>query len=170
MAPTPKRYVLEEGGEALTIPEWAARAGLHPTTLYCRLAAGESLRTALGPPRPAGGPKGPRPRKPRACAVCGAKPATSSSRSGRCEDCAGLYMRSPPGSIDSTTPYTEDLACQRFVAKHPDGATLDEVGEMLGVTRERVRQIEAKALAHFRRRALIAGLPIEALELLERAS
>lgn len=33
-----------------------------------------------------------------------------------------------------------------FVDEHPEGATLEAVGAVWGVTRERVRQIEAKAL------------------------
>lgn len=44
------------------------------------------------------------------------------------------------------TPYEEDEACQRFVADHPGGATLGEIAEYMGVTRERVRQIEFGAL------------------------
>lgn len=38
-----------------------------------------------------------------------------------------------------------------FIDKHPDGATLEEVGEVLGITRERVRQIEFSALRKLRR-------------------
>lgn len=33
-----------------------------------------------------------------------------------------------------------------FVAEHPDGAPLEVIGETLGVTRERARQLEARAL------------------------
>lgn len=36
--------------------------------------------------------------------------------------------------------------CYAFVDSHPSGATLDEVGQALGVCRERIRQIEAVAL------------------------
>lgn len=44
------------------------------------------------------------------------------------------------------TPWECDAAAQRFVAEHPGGATLDEVGEFFGISRERVRQIEVQAL------------------------
>lgn len=42
--------------------------------------------------------------------------------------------------------YELDTRCQRLVAEHPDGMDLRVVGEYLGITRERVRQIELKAL------------------------
>lgn len=41
--------------------------------------------------------------------------------------------------------YADDLDAQRFVASHPDGATRDEVGVALGLTREGVREIEKRA-------------------------
>lgn len=40
-----------------------------------------------------------------------------------------------------------DLHCAwEFVRRHPAGATLAEVGRVMGLTRERVRQIEKAAL------------------------
>ena len=42
--------------------------------------------------------------------------------------------------------YEEDQRCQHFVGSHPGGATLGEIAAYLGVTRERVRQIECQAL------------------------
>lgn len=42
--------------------------------------------------------------------------------------------------------YEDDCYAQRFVEAHPHGATLDEVGDALGIVRERVRQIEEQAL------------------------
>ena len=37
---------------------------------------------------------------------------------------------------------------ERFIDEHPGGATLEEVGAAFGLTRERVRQIEQRAIAH----------------------
>lgn len=39
----------------------------------------------------------------------------------------------------------------KLVRDHPDGMTLEEIGEILGVTRERIRQIELIALDKLRR-------------------
>ena len=46
----------------------------------------------------------------------------------------------------------------RFGIGGVDAMTLEQVGEQLGVTRERDRQIEAKALAKLRRSKLMRSL------------
>jgi RNA polymerase primary sigma factor len=46
----------------------------------------------------------------------------------------------------------------RFGIGKPDGQTLEEIGQRFGVTRERIRQIEEKALAKLRRRRIAAQL------------
>jgi hypothetical protein len=51
----------------------------------------------------------------------------------------------------SVLQWEDDPWAQTFVEEHPGGATLEEVAEVLGVTRERVRQIESKALRKLRR-------------------
>lgn len=82
--------------------------------------------------------------KRAACNVCGdEKLASALSRSGgTCMSC-----RVDAGAaVDATTRYEDDPIARRFVVLHPFGATLDEVGAMFGVTRERIRQIEERAL------------------------
>lgn len=47
----------------------------------------------------------------------------------------------------STVKRDESDSCTLdVVARHPDGLTLDLVGSKLGIVRERVRQIESRAL------------------------
>ena len=44
--------------------------------------------------------------------------------------------------VDHMTPWADDDRCWYVVTCHPDGLTLEQVGDMIGVSRERVRQIE----------------------------
>lgn len=48
--------------------------------------------------------------------------------------------------IDNDTPWEEDDRAWYVVACHPGGLTLDQLGQLYGVTRERIRQIESSAL------------------------
>lgn len=48
--------------------------------------------------------------------------------------------------IDPDLCYENDPEAQRFVAEHPNGATLEEIAELFGTTRERIRQVEEAAL------------------------
>lgn len=41
----------------------------------------------------------------------------------------------------------EQTCALGVAAQHPDGITLEKIGELLGLTRERVRQLEDKAIA-----------------------
>ncbi len=99
------------------------------------------------------------------CVVCGER-FVRLPRTRRCHGCA--HQRTPSALIDSITPYEGDARCQYVVQCHPDGLTLEEIGDLLGLTRERIRQIEHRALLNFRRRALLAGIREEdVLEMLE---
>lgn len=57
-----------------------------------------------------------------------------------------------------STRYVDDIETQLFVNAFPGGATLEEIGEFLGVTRERVRQMEADALRSLAMRLRLAGV------------
>lgn len=111
------------------------------------------------------------------CVECGARELLTSARASQRKICRhdadGVYRSrkasevdvdaharasearmSKRGYIDPSTRYEDDVDAQEFVSRHPDGATLDQVAEAFGVTRERARQIEEGALHKiFRRRA-----------------
>jgi hypothetical protein len=97
------------------------------------------------------------PRMTTTCPVCG---GTKPRFFMRCDDCLGVHVQ-PGALIDAITPYASDVAAQLFVAHFGDGATLEDIGDALGVTRERVRQIEQVALRHLRARAKLAGISRE---------
>lgn len=103
----------------------------------------------------------------RACAVCGGA-ADPRSRTGRCAEHHGEFVhvvgpRAHLRTISLHLPYSEDTVAQRFVEEHPDGGTLEECGAAFGVTRERIRQIEARALERLRKRCQLAGIAAEDL-------
>lgn len=88
------------------------------------------------------------------CAICGDVVDRGQKR---CRGCARIHVI-PGARIDSFTRYDDDAECQRFVADHPDGAPLEEIGEAMGLTRERIRQIEEVALRRFASRLRFAGI------------
>lgn len=65
-----------------------------------------------------------------------------------------IDMDAEPGGPMSWTwdvlSWREDPWAQAFVRAHPEGGSLEEVGMALGVTRERVRQLEESALMKLR--------------------
>lgn len=64
--------------------------------------------------------------------------------------CGKLVRTGKPFDPWSDLEWEEHEEARQIVAGHPDGMTLEEVGAVLGVTRERVRQIEAVALRKLR--------------------
>ena len=80
---------------------------------------------------------------------------------------AHLDPNAKPGAPRSWTwellEWEDDPGAQAFLASHPGGATLEEVAAALGVTRERVRQIEALALRKCRREAQRLGVSFDAM-------
>lgn len=57
-----------------------------------------------------------------------------------------------------TLSYEDDIEAQLFVSAFPQGATLEMVGEWLGVSRERVRQMEGEALVSLARELRRRGI------------
>lgn len=53
--------------------------------------------------------------------------------------------------LESLTLREYKVVCMRFGVDMPTEYTLEEVGQVFGVTRERIRQIEAKALRKLKR-------------------
>jgi RNA polymerase primary sigma factor len=60
--------------------------------------------------------------------------------------------------LTQLTPREEKILRMRFGVGENEGRTLEEVGQVFRLTRERIRQIEAKALAKLRRPARLARL------------
>ena len=70
------------------------------------------------------------------------------------------WIRRSENLVDKETPYERDVACQLFVQTFGSSATLDMIAEALGISRERVRQIELEALRKLRE----AGLSVFGLD------
>lgn len=83
--------------------------------------------------------------------VIGANPKTAT-----CERHRSIRKASGLILIDKTTRYENDVACQLFVSVFAGGATLEAIAEAIGVSRERVRQIEEEAIRKLRAAGLSA--------------
>lgn len=75
------------------------------------------------------------------------------------------YLRRLAGAQMSTgrpmaacPSWDEDAIARELVARNPDGLGLDQIGEHLGLSRERVRQVEARALEQLRHALEAEGL------------
>jgi hypothetical protein len=64
-----------------------------------------------------------------------------------------VKSKKPPSNVWKELEWEEHLDAMELVCKNPDGMTLEEVGDIIGVTRERVRQIEVVAI-----RKLLTGV------------
>lgn len=96
-----------------------------------------------------------RKRQTYLCA-CGTPTLT---RGARCYACRWGKDKAVAARLDM--PWHLDAQSQEFVETHLSGATLEEIGEELGLTRERVRQLEESALRKLLARMPIAGVTAE---------
>lgn len=93
-------------------------------------------------------------------AILGGIPANPPTSKRKCSSCGrpghdrrscGRLGKSPrPFDPWSDLEWEEHDEARAIVRDNPDGMTLEEVSEKLGITRERVRQIEAAALKKLR--------------------
>jgi len=65
--------------------------------------------------------------------------------------------------LDELGTKEREVIVRRFGLHHYEPATLEKVGEELGVTRERVRQIQMQALSQLRKILMSGGYTEEAL-------
>lgn len=145
MKPRAEQRRLEVNGETRTLAEWSRVTGLSYATISNRLRAGMSPHLALSSER----------FVRAATRYDQLREHPEQARDMTPEEILALRERYP---VRWDLPYDDDEACQRFVADHPNGATLGEIGALYGVTRERIRQIEAAALRKLKRRlAFLAG-------------
>lgn len=95
-----------------------------------------------------------------ACVACGdlvpASELTTALR--RCALCKGIHVDPDAQPVSPVSDWEDDEEAQRLVEEHPDGMTLSEIGDALGITRERVRQIQEHALEKLARRCADFGI------------
>lgn len=77
----------------------------------------------------------------------------------RCSRCYACRWGKDAGVAERLDrPWHEDAASREFVDAHPGGALLEDVAVELGLTRERIRQIEAVALRKLAMRLPLVGI------------
>lgn len=75
--------------------------------------------------------------------------------------CRG-YRAAADVAVEPSEPrYIEDIPARRFVLRHPHGADRYAVAAFFGITNERVRQIEERALRRAEKRCELAGITAE---------
>ncbi len=65
--------------------------------------------------------------------------------------------------LERLTPKEADILARRFGLRGHEAVTLEEVGGEIGLTRERVRQIQIEALKKLRQMIEQEGLSLEAM-------
>lgn len=106
-------------------------------------------------------------RAVRPCDLCGVRPRVSRDR---CAECLGVHRPREGASVHPSLPYELDAGAQAFVDAHPGGASLEDIAQAFGVTKERIRQIEVTACEKLARRLRLVGVDEEDVhELLCRA-
>lgn len=74
------------------------------------------------------------------------------------------YHKNRDPIVDDTSGYEDDLACRWFVSWYaPDGGTLEDVAIMFDLTRERIRQIEDKALEKLKTVCIQEGIDLRTI-------
>lgn len=150
-------------GKTLTLREWSRvrsvfLLGITVAVIRERLAMGWDVERTLTEPAT--------PRVTRGeCSTCGIeveRPGSIARSRLRCESCHRLRIVSG-APVNSTTRFDQDEAAKAFVRVNPDGATFDDIGAALGVTRQRAHQIFEEVLPIFIRRCLAKGVPPEDL-------
>lgn len=140
-------YVLH--GQRKTLDQWAAHYDVSRGCVYKRLARGMTLEQAL---------------------TTRVLPTSEASRAGH------LSRKAPPGRKRTKEqpisgeeawegankrPFRDDVVAQILFNARGGDYTLDEVGLMLGISRERVRQIEKQAYGKYVRELAKLGLSRE---------